>query len=99
MKDKIDKTKKTVQFNPLVPEVNIPTLPVSFHSKQKNEEIVLKRLRDLVDNDSNNASVEDGRVNQYLSFLTLKKNSSIVLKISWELCTRSCTTDNHIHCF
>ena len=59
MKEKagsVDKAKKTVQFNPTVPEVNIPTLPVSFHSKKKNDEIVLKRLKELTDNDPNHSS-------------------------------------------
>lgn len=51
MKEKpVDKTKKTVQFNP-TPEVTIPTLPVSFHSKKKNDEIVLQRLKELTDNE------------------------------------------------
>lgn len=53
MKEKnIDKTKKTVQFNPAVPEVTIPTLPVSFHSKKKNDEIVLRRLKELTGTDT-----------------------------------------------
>lgn len=46
-----DKAKKTVQFNPAIPEVTIPTLPVSFHSLKKNDEIVLQRLKELTDNE------------------------------------------------
>lgn len=47
------RAKKTVQFNPSVPEVTLPRLAVSFHSKKKNDEIVLKRLKKLVvDNES-----------------------------------------------
>jgi len=62
MKDKpAEKVKKTVQFNPTVPEFTVPKLPVSFHSKKKNEEIVLKRLRNLVvDREPTHSSLERG---------------------------------------
>lgn len=55
-----EKAKKQVQFNPTVPEVSIPTLPVSFHSKKKHDEIVLKRLKELTDHESNHSSSGGG---------------------------------------
>uniref|UniRef100_A0A336LKK9 CSON009940 protein n=1 Tax=Culicoides sonorensis TaxID=179676 RepID=A0A336LKK9_CULSO len=60
--------KKAVQFSPSIPQINIPNLPSNFPSKKRHEEIVLKRLRNIVTREENGNNSEHGAVSTPLYF-------------------------------
>lgn len=59
--------KKAVQFSPSIPQINIPNLPSNFHSRKHHEEIVLKRLRNVVNREENGNNTEYGPVSIFNS--------------------------------